>query len=54
LADQRIGAIFLGSTDSPFQLTDYANESLGEVVRSGLYLKEDGSVGFAQQINLTA
>ena len=54
LADQRVGAIFLGSTDSPFQLTNYANESLGEVVRSGLYLKEDGSVGFAQQINLTA
>lgn len=54
LADQRVGAIFLGSTDSPFQLTNYANESLGEVVRSGLYLKEDGSAGFAQQINLTA
>jgi hypothetical protein len=54
LADLRIGAILLGSTDSPFQLTNYANESLGEVVRSGLYLKEDGSVGFAQQINLTA
>lgn len=54
LADQRVGAIFLGSTDSPFQLTNYANESLGEVVRSGLYVKEDGSVGFAQQINLTA
>jgi len=28
--------------------------ALGEVSRSGLYLKEDGSVGFAQQINLTA
>jgi hypothetical protein len=54
LADQRIGAIFLGSADSPFQIKNYANESLGEVVRSGLYLKEDGSVGFTQQINLTA
>jgi len=38
---------------SPFQLKDANNQSLGEVVNSGIYLKEDGGVGVVQEINLT-
>lgn len=53
LGDKRIGAIFLGHVTSPFQLTDAKNRSLGEVVHSGIYLTEEGSVGAVQEINLT-
>ncbi len=53
LGDKNIGAIFLGHVSSPFQLKDANNQSLGEVVNSGIYLKEDGGVGVVQEINLT-
>lgn len=53
LGDKNIGAIFLGHVSSPFQLKDANNQSLGEVVNSGVYLKEDGGVGMVQEINLT-
>lgn len=53
LGDKNIGAIFLGHVTSPFQLKDDANNSLGEVVSSGIYLTEQGRVGVIQQINLT-
>lgn len=53
LGDKNIGAIFLGHVSSPFQLKDASNQSLGEVVNSGIYLTEDGGVGVVQEINLT-
>lgn len=53
LGDKNIGAIFLGHVTTPFQLKDSHNQSLGEVVRSGIYLKESGQVGVVQEINLT-
>lgn len=53
LADRGIGAISLSHGDSPFQLKSTANESLGEVVRTGIYLDEEGKSGLVQQINLT-
>ena len=52
LGDKDIGAIYLGHTITPFQLTDSNNNSLGEVVSSGVFLREDGSSGIVQQINL--
>jgi hypothetical protein len=52
LGDKNIGAIYLGHALSPMQLKDSANNSLGEVVSSGFYLREDGSSGVIQQINL--
>lgn len=52
LGDKHIGAIYLGHTYSPMQLKDAQNNSLGEVVSSGIYLREDGSSGLVQQINL--
>jgi len=54
LGDKNIGAIFLGHVTSPFQIKDDANNSLGEVASSGIYLTEEGKVGVIQQINLTA
>lgn len=53
LGDKNIGAIFLGHVSTPFQLKDDNNQSLGEVVRSGIYLSENGQVGVVQEINLT-
>ncbi len=53
LGDKNIGAIFLGHVSSPFQLKDANNQSLGEVVNSGIYLTEEGNVGVVQEINLT-
>ncbi len=53
LGDKNIGAIFLGHVTSPFQLKDDANNSLGEVASSSIYLTEQGSAGVIQQINLT-
>lgn len=52
LGDKNIGAIYLGHALSPMQLKDSANNTLGEVVSSGFYLREDGSSGVIQQINL--
>lgn len=52
LGDRQIGAIYLGHTQTPMQLKDEQNRSLGEVVSSGIYLREDGTTGVIQQINL--
>lgn len=53
LGDKNVGAIFLGHVSSPFQLKDANNNSLGEVVNSGVYLTEDGKAGVVQEINLS-
>jgi len=52
LGDKDIGAIFLGHVSTPFQLKDTNNQSLGEVVRSSIYLSEQGNVGMVQEIHL--
>ena len=48
-----VGAISLNTTASPFELRNSANQSLGSVRSTGLYLMEDGSAGTIQQIDLT-
>lgn len=53
LGEKSVGAIFLGHVTSPFQLKDTANNSLGEVVNSGIYVTGEGRVGTVQEINLT-
>ncbi len=52
LREREVGAIFLGNTATPFSVTDSNNERLGQVAASGVYLKEDGTPGVVQQINL--
>lgn len=52
LGDREVGAIYLGHVSSSMQLKDSGNNSLGEVVSSGVYLREDGTSGVVQQINL--
>ncbi|WP_051302960.1 hypothetical protein [Psychromonas aquimarina] len=52
LKDAGVGAIYLGSTSSEFDLTDNQNNLLGKVQRTGLFLKENGEVSSMQQIDL--
>jgi hypothetical protein len=56
LADLRelnIGALYLGRTETPFQLNNAANEELGRISESGIFVRENGSVGSIQEIFVT-
>jgi len=52
LLNLNIGAIYLQNIDSPFTFKDHTNQTQGQVVSSGIFLSEDGSVGSVQQIDL--
>lgn len=52
LASAGVGALWLGSSETPFEIRDGANQSLAAVRRTGLYLNEDGSAGTLQQLDL--
>lgn len=52
LQEQGVGAIWLGSTESPFSRKDAAGRMLGEIRATGLFLNENGSVGSVQQVDL--
>ena len=52
LRERGVGALYLGSTETPFALKDGDNRRLGQVRASGVYLNEDGSAGSLQQIDL--
>lgn len=47
-----VGAIYLGNAASPFALNDAANDPMGALRSSGVYLHEDGTAGLVQQIDL--
>lgn len=54
LKEKQVGALYLGSQATPFELRDAANnQSLGGVRSSGIWLGENGQVGSLQQIDLT-
>lgn len=48
-----VGAIALAHVSTPFQLKTNANELLGEIRNSGIFLQENGTAGTIQQIDLT-
>ncbi len=52
LHDRGIGALYLGSTETPFTLTDDENRTLAQIRASGVYLTEDGRAGTLQQVDL--
>ncbi len=54
LGQAGVGAIYLGSAETPFAVKDSANELLGEVKATGVFLKEEGGVGTVQQVDLKA
>lgn len=52
LKDNGLGAIYLGSTETPFDIKGEDNQHNGRVRSSGIYLAEDGGVGTLQQIDM--
>jgi hypothetical protein len=48
-----VAAIGLAHVDSRFDLRGAGNSDLGQVRSSGVYLRDDGAVGLAQQIDLS-
>ena len=52
LGEQGIGAIYLGNVASPFQLKTSDGAPLGQVAATGVFLREDGSAGTVQKIDL--
>lgn len=54
LATAGVGAIALAQINTPFEIKNHANDLLGQVRNSGIFLHEDGSAGTIQQIDLSA
>jgi len=52
LAKAGVGAIYLGSVDTQFEMKNSANRPVGEVARIGLYFRDDKTAGSLQQIDL--
>ncbi len=52
LGEKGIGAIFLGNISAQFGLKDAGNQTLGEARTAGVFVKENGSAGVVQQIDL--
>lgn len=52
LSSQEIGAIYLGNLAAPFDLRGTANELQGRISRTGLFVREDGSAGTVQHLDL--
>jgi hypothetical protein len=53
LQERQVGALYLGNLATPFELRGQGNADLGGVSATGLYLREDGSAGTVQEIDLT-
>lgn len=53
LQEAGVGAIALTRIDTPFAIRDAANETLGQVRSSGIFLQESGEAGTIQQVDLS-
>lgn len=53
LKESGVGALYLGSAATPFEVKTSANQSLGTVRASGVYLNENGTAGTLQHVDLT-
>ncbi|MDA8138774.1 MAG: hypothetical protein M0036_08975 [Desulfobacteraceae bacterium] len=54
LGEVGIGAIYLDAVSTPFSYNDAANESLGQLRATGLFLQGNGAGGTIQQVDLKA
>lgn len=52
LGQKGVGAIYLGNIDTAFKLTDQANQQLGQIQSTGLFVEEGGNVGTVQHVDL--
>lgn len=53
LKQANVGAINLSRVATPFEVKNPQNEQLGEIRSTGVYLRENGTAGTVQQIDLT-
>lgn len=53
IGEKGIGAIYLGSVQSSFALKDSSNTTLGQIQRTGIFLKEDGTAGTIQHVDIS-
>lgn len=53
IGQKGIGAIYLNAVASPFELKDNANAINGKIQQSSVFLKENGSVGTIQHVDLS-
>lgn len=53
MKEANAGAFHLGRVDTPFSLRNAANETLGEMRATSVYLREDGSTGTVSQVDLS-
>jgi len=52
LKSKGIGAIFLGNVETPVKLAGVNGETQGEVRRTGVFVREDGTAGTIQHVDL--
>ncbi len=52
LNEAGIGALYVSSVDSPFALKDSQNQLRGQIVRTGVFLREEAGAGTLQQLNV--
>ncbi|GBF35749.1 hypothetical protein DCCM_4884 [Desulfocucumis palustris] len=52
LGEKGIGAIYLGNVNTPFSIKDERNDIQGQVRTTGIFIRENGSAGTVQQIDL--
>ncbi|MFZ6771533.1 hypothetical protein ACO0LB_02335 [Undibacterium sp. SXout7W] len=53
LAQAHVGALYLGSTSTPFDLNNAQNKNLGQIRSSGVWLSDDGKSHTMQQVDLS-
>ena len=53
LGEKGIGAIYLGSVDTGFALKNSSNELNAQIQKTGLFLREDGTAGTIQHVDLS-
>ena len=52
LKDVDVGAIYLGASETPFDIKNDNNEILGRVAQTGIYLSEQGEARVIQQVDV--
>lgn len=52
LSERGVGAIYLGASETPFEIKDAQNNTQARVRASGFFLKESGEVGTVQQLDM--
>lgn len=52
LAEKGVGALYIGNVNTTFSLKDSSNNLSGEIQKTGVFLRENGTAGIIQHIDL--